>query len=324
MAERFPENGAGELASPAGSNIALRVLAYVAVVVAFAQIMFGAIVRITGSGMGCGDHWPTCQGFLIPPLERPDLIIEVTHRYLAATVTVVILALLLTAFMQRANRGVGGPHGILRSALLAMSLVLVAAIFGAITVKLSLNPYVIVTHLSIAMTLLAVLSITVLRAGGWGWDGTGAASGRTYRSSRVAVILAFLILVFGALTANVAGANISCQGFPTCRSVLVTGAPLYIQVTHRVLAFLLLFHMIGVVIGVRKRRESLLLRRAAWFAMGAIFLQIIIAAGMVEMHLPPGWRSLHQAIGTLVWLAIFTMAAIARYSLPDHRTAAVA
>jgi heme A synthase len=297
-----------------GSLPLLRRLGYVATILAFAQIMFGAIVRITGSGMGCGDHWPTCQGYLFPPLERPDLIIEVTHRYIAATVTIAILALLAIAYARRSQRGVGGPGGVLRTAVLAAGLVIVAAVFGGITVKLSLNPYVIVTHLAIAMTLLAVLSVAVLRAGGWGFDGTGVASVRTYRSSRAAVILAFIILILGALTANVVGANASCQGFPWCRSVLVTGTPLYIQVAHRVLAFLFLFHMIALPIAVRRRRESILVQRAAWLALGAVILQIIVAAGMVEMHLPPGWRSLHQAVGTLVWLSVFTLAALAKYS----------
>lgn len=296
----------------------LRGLGYLATLLVFAQIMFGAIVRITGSGMGCGDHWPTCQGYLFPPLQRPDLIIEVTHRYIAATVTIAILALLALAYARRSQRGVGGPGGVLRSAILAAVLVVIAAVFGGITVKLSLNPYVIVTHLAIAMTLLAVLSIAVLRAGGWGFDGTGATSARTYRGARAAVILAFIILVFGALTANIPGANASCQGFPWCRSILVGGTPLYIQVTHRVLAFLLLFHMIALPIRIRRRRESPLVQRAAWFALGAIILQIIVAAGMVEMHLPPAWRSLHQAVGTLVWLSIFTFAALARYSQTTH------
>jgi cytochrome c oxidase assembly protein subunit 15 len=296
----------------------LRRLAYLATALAFAQIVFGAIVRITGSGMGCGDHWPTCQGYLFPPLERPDLIVEVTHRYIAATVTIAILVLLITAFMRRAQRGVGGPRGVLRSAMLATGLVVTAAAFGAITVKLSLNPYVIVTHLAIAMTLLAVLSIAVLRAGGWGFDGTEVASPRTYRAARAAVILAFIVLVIGALTANVLGANASCQGFPWCTRIAVTGTPLYIQVTHRVLAFLLFFHMIGVAVAAQRRLESSHVRVAAWVALGAIVLQIFVAAGMVEMHLPPVWRSLHQAMGTLVWLSIFTLAALARYSLAER------
>lgn len=286
--------------------------------------MFGAIVRITGSGMGCGDHWPTCQGYLFPPLERPDLIIEVSHRYIAATVTIAILALLALAYSRRSVRGVGGAGGVLRAATLAAILVVIAAVFGGITVKLSLNPYVIVTHLAIAMTLLAVLSVAVLRAGGWGFDGTGASSERTYRGARVAVILTFIVLVFGALTANIVGANASCQGFPWCTATPITGTPLYIQVTHRVLAFLLFFHVIGLVVGVRKRRESALVQRAAWFALGAIVLQVVVAAGMVEMHLPPAWRSLHQAVGTLVWLTVFTFAALAWYSQPEKLRAAEA
>ena len=310
--------GSPEMGRDPGRLALLRGLGYLSTILAFAQIMFGAIVRITGSGMGCGDHWPTCQGYLFPPLERPDLIIEVTHRYIAATVTIAILALLAVAYHRRSEPGVGGRGGVLRSAVLAALLVLTAAVFGGITVKLSLNPYVIVTHLAIAMTLLAVLSIAVLRAGGWGFGRTGVASARSYRGARAGVVLVFIILIFGALTANVAGANVSCQGFPWCRSVLVTGTPLYIQVTHRVLAFLLLFHMIGLPLGIRRRRESPLVQKAAWFALGAIILQIIVAAGMVGLQLPPAWRSLHQAVGTLVWLSVFTFAALARYSQATH------
>lgn len=309
----------GQIGSHGGLPL-LRLLGYVATALAFAQIVFGAIVRITGSGMGCGDHWPTCQGYLFPPLERPDLIVEVTHRYVAAAVTIAILSLLATAYARRSQRGVGGRGGVLRSAMLATGLVIIAAVFGGITVKLSLNPYVIVTHLGIAMTLLAVLSIGVLRSGGWGFDGAGVASEKTYRGARVAVILAFLVIILGALTANVAGANVSCQGFPWCRSIVVTGPPLYLQLTHRVLAFLLFFHMIGLALGIRRRCESILVQRAVWGALGAITLQLVVAAGMVELRLPPSWRSLHQAVGTLVWLSIFTFAALARYSLVERAT----
>jgi heme A synthase len=299
----------------------LRRLAYLALFLVFAQIVFGAIVRITGSGMGCGDHWPRCMGHFFPPLDRPDLIIEVSHRFIAAAVTIAILVLTVIAYARRRAQGVGGRGGVLRAALLAVGLVLVAAIFGGITVKLLLNPYVIVTHLAIAMTLLAVLSIAVLRTGGWAFNATVTAAPRTYRSARAAVVLAFLVLVMGALTANVGGANVSCQGFPWCSSVAVGGGPLHIQVAHRILAFLLFFHMLGVVITGRKRGEAPLIRRAAQIAFGAIILQIVIAAFLVELHLPPAWRSLHQAMGTLVWLAIFTYAALARYALLERATA---
>lgn len=301
--------------------VAIRRLAYVALVLAFAQILFGAIVRISGSGMGCGDHWPSCMGHFFPPLDRPDLIIEVTHRYIAAGVTLAIIALLVTSYLRRGERGISGRGGVLRSATLAFVLVVIAAVFGGITVKLSLNPYVIVTHLAIAMTLLAVLSVAVLRTGGWGFDATVVSSRKTYRSAIAAVVMAFLVLILGALTANIAGANVACQGFPWCRAVVVRGAPLHIQITHRVLAFLLLFHIFGVIMALRRRGESPLIKRAARLAFGAVMLQIIVAAFLVELHLPPVWRSLHQAVGTLVWLSIFTFAALAKYASPERALA---
>ncbi|HMA21745.1 MAG TPA: COX15/CtaA family protein, partial [Gemmatimonadaceae bacterium] len=76
---------------------ALKKLSFAALVLAFAQIVFGAIVRITGSGLGCGDHWPKCAGAWFPPHDRFDLIIEITHRYIALALSLVILALFIAA-----------------------------------------------------------------------------------------------------------------------------------------------------------------------------------------------------------------------------------
>lgn len=295
----------------------LRRLGYAALALAFAQIVFGAVVRITGSGLGCGEHWPTCNGVLFPALSHAELVIELAHRYLAAAVTVAVLALLGVAWAQRSVPGVGGTGGVLRAAGLAALLVLTAAVFGAVTVKLALDPYVIAIHLAFAMALLAVLSAAVLRAGGWGIARHPVASARTARAAAGAAGIAFLTVVLGALTANVAGANVACEGFPWCRATPVTGGPLHIQLTHRVLAFLLFFHTLGMAIAVGRRRgESPVIGRAAWLAFGVVAVQLVVAAVLVELRLPPFWRSLHQAVGTLVWLSTFTFAALARRASP--------
>jgi heme A synthase len=289
----------------------VRRLAYLALVIGFAQVVFGAIVRITGSGLGCGDHWPDCYGSLTPVHSAPTLLVEISHRYGAAALSLAIIVLVLVAWAKRSEPGVGGKGGALRPTLLAILLVIIAALFGAVTVKMQLDPLVVVTHLAIAMALLAVLVVTVVRTGGFGAGKVAARSGRTMRSGRGAAGLTFFALVFGALTANTPSAAVACQGFPWCTSVLAGGSPLYIQVTHRIIAFLLLGHVIGIIIGVRKRAEPRPLRVAAGTALGLVILQILVAAAMVEMHLPPGLRSLHQAIGTALWITVVALATLA-------------
>ena len=111
----------------------IRRLSYAALLIAFAQIVFGAIVRITGSGWGCGEHWPKCAGYWVPPLERPDLIIEVSHRYLALGVTLVTLALAIAAWRRRREPGVAGRGGPLRPAITAFAVVIATALLGAVT-----------------------------------------------------------------------------------------------------------------------------------------------------------------------------------------------
>lgn len=294
---------------------ALRRLATLSLLLGVGHVVFGAIVRITGSGMGCGDHWPKCHGYWFPPFERMDLIIEVTHRYFAATLSFAILALLAVAFVQRKTPGVAGSGGVLRAAALAAVLVVAAALFGAATVKLELgNKLVIVTHLAIAMMLLAVLVSAAMRAGGLGAShaSIGTASEKTWRAARVAIAITFAVLVLGAFTAHLPGANSSCVGFPLCRGSLIPTATQHIQFTHRILAFLLFFHLLGMAIAVRRRGESSLIIRAAWVTFGSVLAQVVIAAALVEMQLPPLFRSLHQAVGTLVWVAVVALALLSR------------
>jgi heme a synthase len=292
----------------------IRRLGYLAVVLGFAQIVFGAIVRITGSGMACGDHWPDCYGSFTPAPNAPNLLVEIAHRYGAAALSLAIVALAIVAWRNRREPGVGSRGGALRPSMVAVLLVVVAALFGAVTVKMQLNPVVVATHLAIAMAVLAALVVVVVRAGGLGSTTAGSGSQRTFRSARGAVGLTFLALVFGALTANTPGAAAACQGFPWCREIAEHGLPLWIQVTHRIIALLLLGHLIGISVGVRKRSEPRPIRTAAWAALGVVVLQVLVAAAMVETHFPAALRSLHQAVGTALWVVVVALTALAEGS----------
>ncbi|HEU5051114.1 MAG TPA: COX15/CtaA family protein, partial [Gemmatimonadales bacterium] len=64
----------------------LRLLAWAAAALTVGLIVLGGVVRITGSGMGCGDHWPRCNGEWFPPLDFATAI-EISHRWVAALVS---------------------------------------------------------------------------------------------------------------------------------------------------------------------------------------------------------------------------------------------
>src|SRR5206468_9401391 len=65
---------------------ALARLGAASVALTYLHLVFGGIVRISGSGMGCGDHWPRCNGSWIPPFNDATVMIEYTHRLLALLV----------------------------------------------------------------------------------------------------------------------------------------------------------------------------------------------------------------------------------------------
>lgn len=308
---------------------AVRRLSIAALVVACLHLVFGAIVRISGSGMGCGDHWPKCYGYWFPPFSRPDLVVEVSHRYLASILTLTVATLVLVAYRNRADARVGGPGGALRSALGALGAVVAAAVLGGVTVKFGNAPWATVAHWLVAMTLLALVATTAIRAGALGGTSVLSQHGtaRAARSARGAAILAILAVALGGLTAKYPGAAVGCTTVPACgRNPAVEASGVQIQIVHRTLAVLLLMHLIGVAVMFRKRRasEAPVVITASRVALGLVLLQLAVASSMILLHLPPVLRSLHEATGVGIWLSCFVFAYLANRARPGHTTEGVA
>ena len=98
-----------------------------------AVILWGAVVRATGSGAGCGNHWPLCNGEVIPTSPRVATMIEFTHRAMTGGATITILGFLIWTF--RATRG----RHLARFFAVASTVLLVnEAFLGALLVKLGL------------------------------------------------------------------------------------------------------------------------------------------------------------------------------------------
>jgi len=294
----------------------IRIASIAALVVACLHLVFGAIVRITGSGLGCGDNWPKCYGHWFPPMNRPDLIVEVSHRYLASILVVTVLTLLAFCWAQRRTPGVAGKGGPLRTATGAALAVLGAAVLGGVTVKLGNDPYATVAHWLMAMTLLAFVAATAIRAGTLGGASAVTQHGtrKTARGAIAAAVLAIFAVAMGGFTANFPGAAVGCKGFPSCAAPAdaMPGATA-VQITHRTIALLLLLHLIGMVIRSSRRadREAPVVLLASRIALTLVVLQFGVAASMVLGHLPPVLRSLHEATGVGIWLGCFSFAYLA-------------
>ena len=84
------------------------------------------------------------------------------------------------------------------------------------------------------------------------------------------------------------------------------------QLTHRVLAYLLVLHLISLPMIFRKRQEPTPLLRAAWMGLALGLLQIVWAGWMVTGGFPGVVRSLHQATGILIWVTAVVMTTLAR------------
>src|SRR5439155_14282105 len=270
-------------------------LAWLTAVCTYLLIVLGAIVRITGSGMGCGDHWPLCNGKLLPPLDDIGTLIEWNHRLAAAAVSVLVIALAGYAWwLRRETPSIALDRPGL-AAYAALGLLALQVALGAVTVKLALPAWTVILHLGTAMLLLATLIVAA--RGPRLIPGSPRLRAGSVRAGLVALVLGFVTVVLGALTANL-GAATACLGFPLCNGhLLPDGNSLrLLQWIHRLLAYTLFGYVVWWA--VRSKRGG------AWAVAALVTLQVVVAAAMVLLALPRPLQSMHVAIGTGVWAAV--------------------
>ncbi len=261
-------------------------LAWTAAAATYLLIVLGAVVRITGSGMGCGDHWPLCNGHLFPPLNEIGTVIEWSHRLVAALVSVLVVALAVIPGLSP------GVSRVPRAPLVALGLLVLQVALGAITVKLALPPWTVVLHLGTAMLLLATLLVAA----------SPPDPGFVLQPGTIGLLtLAYLTVLFGALTANL-GAAAACTGFPLCSGKIwpSAGGLALIQWVHRLLAYTLSGYVVWWAVRSRGR--------GAWAVVALVALQVAVGAATVLLGLPPALQAAHVAVGAAVW-AGFVLAA---------------
>jgi heme o synthase len=289
---------------------AFRWLALGTSIATFLLIVIGGIVRVTGSGMGCGEHWPLCNGVWFPPLDL-DTFIELSHRLAAALVTPLVL---LTAFVAwrryRRVRWIAAP------ALWAVALLVVQVLLGAVTVRLSLPPAIVALHLANALALLALLLVVTVVAFQYKQDArVGDSLFHFDAVSRLAATTAlgvYGLLITGALV-TAARAGAACSGWPLCNGSLVPATPAgWLHMSHRYAAAVAGVMIITTVLQAWRLRRADTAVFVSAIVTGALFAgQVLVGAQNVLAAFPTFINGLHIATASAVWAGMVVLTVLA-------------
>ncbi|MGA2534638.1 MAG: COX15/CtaA family protein [Terracidiphilus sp.] len=182
----------------------LRRFAWGVLVYFIAVILWGTLVRATGSGAGCGNHWPLCNGSVMQHSARVDTMIEFTHRITSGLSLISVIGLLVWTY-----RGTVRGHLARAAAIASVVFTLLEAVLGALLVKLGytaqsqspMRPAFLALHLANTLLLLAALTLTahlLSRSKGYLWGGVRLVAPF---GAVVAVLVVMVVGITGSLAA---------------------------------------------------------------------------------------------------------------------------
>lgn len=291
-------------------------------------ILWGAYVRISFSGDGCGAHWPFCNGQVIPTHMAVPMAIEFTHRAMTGVDTFAVLAMCLWAFLAFPRK-----HAARLYSGLSVLFLFIEALLGAGLVLLQLvanndSPWraaYFSAHLTNTMLLLAALTATAWAASNGieriEWK-------RAPRLLQVALLVAIAVSITGGIAALgdtlFPAATLTSgmeQDFSSTASLL-----LRLRMIHPVIAVLGAAYLMYVAGRILQRDDSGAPRTAAARVLFITLLQLI--AGMVNITLlAPMWMQLlHLFFADVLWLAVvvLTLDTAASLAVPKPRAVSAA
>ena len=275
-------------------------LVVVTVAATLVLIAIGAVVRTTGSGLGCPD-WPLCHGQLLPPAER-TAIIEYTHRTTAAIVGLLVLATAAVTLLHHRE-----DRPLRNLAIASLPLLALQAWLGKVTVERELPPEIVTLHLSMALLLLAVLSLIAAFAF-LGPERRRIEDPRRAVYLRLAIsasVMVAVTLIAGSYVVG-AGATNACTSWPGCPEApapFLDGLRLqHIHWMHRLIALAAFIAVVRLIWQARDLPdEDELLRSAAW-GLGALYAaQMLIGAANIWTDFSSAVRAVHLAGGAATW-----------------------
>lgn len=278
-------------------------------------VLWGAIVRATGSGAGCGSHWPLCNGVVLPQSPRIETVIEFSHRLTSGIALLLVLGLAVGAF-RLLPRG----HAARKAAVWSMFFMVGEAAVGAALVLFRLvadNPSMaramfMATHLVNTFFLLAALTLTAhfvsggspfrLRGGGW-WSG------------------GFALGLLGLLISGVSGATAALGDTLFPSQTLAQALRQDLSPTAHLLIRLRIFHpaiaiasgLLALYLAMRLLKRGLgpETRRFAGWTAALVFTQILMGTANVLLLAPVWLQVIHLLVADLLWIAFVLLGASA-------------
>jgi heme a synthase len=312
-------------------------LAVAALLSVLLLIFFGAIVRVSGAGMGCPD-WPTCWGLLIPPtsVEQVDfdrlpvekfqmkaarmgrdpssitreslrrdfnprhVWIEYTNRLFATPVLLLTLATFIASFMQRSLR----PH-VFWLSFIALFLVLANAWMGARVVFSGISPGVLSTHLALAMLLICVLTYCI-------WAGTDLPKKVSMTANIGLTRKAILVLLIAVIAEGIMGSQVREITDSLAKSHLDSPRETWIgelegsfvYVIHRSFSWAILLAT-AYAFWIAKRNQPGGVTPSQIAVLTIVFLQMALGLIMAQIHVYSWAQVLHVGLAAILLSLVF-------------------
>jgi cytochrome c oxidase assembly protein subunit 15 len=277
-----------------------------------AVILWGAFVRATGSGAGCGEHWPLCNGEVMPRTPALATVIEFTHRLTSGLAGLFVIALVVFAF-----RAFAKGHIVRRAAVWSLALTLTEGLIGAGLVLLghvAKNTSVwrgvsLTVHLINTLFLLAALACTV-------WFARAPRDEAGSRASRAPIAIAGVGLLFIGVTGAIAALGDTLFASESLAQGMANDFSssahifLRLRILHPIAAVLIATYL--VVYGVRlllRSAPGTQVRRLAAMVVGLTGAQLVLGAVNLILLAPVWMQILHLLAADAVWIAFVLLSA---------------
>ncbi|MBS1842374.1 MAG: COX15/CtaA family protein [Acidobacteria bacterium] len=270
-----------------------------------AVILWGAYVRATGSGAGCGSHWPLCNGQIIPTSAQTQTLIEFTHR-ITSGLSLVLAAVLLIWCWRRTAKGDWPRY----SAIAAAALLFNEALLGA---GLVLFEYVgmdrsasraIFLCLHFGNTLLLVAALTLTAA--WLSGGARRLAVPAPRYERIVIVLGLLAVALTGMTGTLAALGDTIFPAASLKTSIAqdfsAGSHLLLRLRllHPVLAAIAFLYILWMVYKLSKSRE--VSSRTLPYLTTILLIQIALGVLNVLLLAPIWLQITHLFIAEIFWI----------------------